>query len=49
MPIPRITVKCLTEENEVISEDCRLIQLLLAVKIDITDNTIYENQISTEL
>ena len=30
-------------------EDGRLIQLTLAVRIDISDTTVYENQIITEL
>ena len=47
--VQKITVKCMNDENEVISEDGRLIQLTLAVKLDISDNTVYENQIVTEL
>lgn len=46
--IPRITVKCLNEEHEPLMEDGRVIQLTLAIKIDITDTASYENQIQTE-
>lgn len=48
-PLSKITVKCVNDENEILIEDGRLIQLVLAAKIDITDNTVYENQIQTEL
>ena len=47
-PIPRITVKCLNEDQEPLMEDGRLIQLTLAIKIDITDTATYENQVPTE-
>jgi len=47
--VQKITVRCINDENEVMCEDGRLIQLTLAVKLDISDNTVYENQIITEL